>query len=147
MMSLVSVACMSVACMSVSWVSVGSVRGALVLAGMLGTTWLRDRMGTLDRPDMGDGAMRASDMRAPVAGISLPITRPAMPAALPIPTVLPGPPAGPSPGIGDPHIIPIAAAVAGVRIKELRQAHQSILVRIHPVRWTPFFVPENGLHL
>jgi hypothetical protein len=117
---------------SVGLVSVGSVSGALVLTGMLGTTWFRDRMGMLDRPDMRDGTMRASDIRVRVAGISLPNARPAMPAALPIPTVLPGPPAGPSPGIGDPHVIPIAAAVAGVRIKELWQAHQSILVRIHP---------------
>ena len=143
-MSSVGMTSVSVASVGVGSVSVGSVSGALVLAGMLGTTWLRDWMGTLDRPDMfgrfdmrdrpdmGNGTMRANDIRVRVAGISRPNARPAMPATLPIPAVLPGPPTGPRPGIGDPHSIPVAAAIAGVGRQELWQAHQSVIIRIHP---------------
>ena len=163
MMSSVGVTSVSVASVGVGSMSVGSVSGALVLAGMLGTMWLRDWMGTLDRPDMfgrfdmrdrpdmGNGTMRANDIRVRVAGISRPNARPAMPTTLPIPAVLPGPPAGPGPRIGDLNRIPVAAAIAGVGRQELWQAHQSILIRIHPIeepcRLLPVLNPRGGKEL
>jgi hypothetical protein len=71
-------------------------------------------------------------VRMGVASISPPTGWPAMPTTVPIPAVSPGPPIGPAPGIGDSNIVTIVAAIAGVRRQELLQAHQPILVGIHP---------------